>query len=225
MVHGKEKIFEAIVGPEWNKDESDGTLYRYDRERKRRFSYKDWSEHYEGVIFVEMGMSAINDKGGWDEIFSMNHYTTEDGEKMSFSILVCENDSEPHFNKMVFFTTHQNIRSVGGGVIEDKTYAAKMPKPTIGFYEESQIPNGLDYEMTANLFINQMVRGDFDQPVLVPKGLFAYKEPVEMAGGAMAYAPNITLASQLIARAKTPEEYRVAEKIYAWVVDQEVAGR
>ncbi|OGD70801.1 hypothetical protein A3D09_00665 [Candidatus Collierbacteria bacterium RIFCSPHIGHO2_02_FULL_49_10] len=221
MICGKEKLFEAITGPRWEIVESTGELFLYNRERNRRFSYFVQEEWYGGVI-ATLGVSFRNGYGEWTGVLSMNHLLTDEGEeRVSFLILTRADGTNP-LDEMVFYDTKRRWE-MGGGSLPEHPLSERVAKDRKELlYEREQLPEKLDYELTANLFVKQMIDGEVERPVLVPEGLFRYVEPVELAPGTMATYANLTVAGRLMADAKTPEESRVATSIFSLVLDRDI---
>ncbi len=223
MIYGKEKLFEAITGPRWEMDESTGELFLYNWERNRRLAYHEFGEDYGGV-YATLGMAFLNGNGGWTEVFSMNHMFTDQGEeKVSFLVLTRTDETKLiWYDEFVFYDTKRRS-GMGGGSLPEHPLSEQVAKDRKELlYEKEQLPEKLDYELTANLFIKQMTDGEMERPVLVPEGLFTYKEPVELASGTMATSFNLTIAGGLIANAKGVEELRVAIAIFGLVMDRDM---
>lgn len=223
MIYGKEKLFEAITGPRWEMDESTGELFLYNRERNRRLAYHEYGEGYGGT-YATLELHFQNENKGWSDIFSMSHRLSDEGEEKSTFLVRTSGDGTKlvWFDEFFFYDTHKRWET-GGGAMMEHPFSEQVAKDRRELlYDRDQLPEKLDYELTASLFIKQMIEGEMERPVLVPEGLFRYVEPEELAPGTTATYQNLTVAGGLIARARNKEELRVATSIFSLVMDRDL---
>ena len=224
MIKEVERLFEAITGPDWEFDEETGELLKYNFGRTRKLTYVGW-EAGDGDVFTTMGMSFLNDKGDWDEVFSLRHFSFFDMGKEDVMITaMARGKNRPTRALDYSFRYNDNggwSRSVAGsGVTTDKRVLEDRQEL---LPSEDELPERIDLVLTANLFVDQMIRGEMERPILVPEGYFQYEEPGDVTYGAVIYSPNVTRVERLIAEARNSEELRMAKAINRWVVDQEMA--
>ena len=224
MIKEVERLFEAITGPGWVvEDEARGELELYNPGRTRRLSYR-WPNEKHGGGYAMLGMSFLNENGGWSKIFSMNNLITEKREEMMFVVWTRGNETRPRwFDEMVSYDQRYGRRIGDGASMSETPLPVRVAEDRKELlYDMSELSEKLDFEMTANLFVEQMIRGEMERPVLVPEGYFQYEEPEEIAPGTWAHAPNITAAAKLFVTATTPEEKRIAGAINRWIFEQEI---
>lgn len=226
MINGVERLFEAITGPEWKvEDEVRGVLESHNFDRTRKLSFEGMAVKKGTHSLLEM--SCLNENMGWSEIFSMRHFSTDQGEKMTFVVWSRGDETKRcWFDEVVSYDTIFGRRIGDGGRMSSPPFSGRVAGDRKELlYDWGELPEKLDFEMTANLFIEQIIRGEMERPVLVPEGYFQYGEPEEIAPGTWAHAPNITVAAKLFVTATTPEEKRIAGAINRWVFGQEIATK
>lgn len=203
-------MFEAIIGPEWRmENEKTGELVKYNFDRTRKLSYVG-REAEDGDVFATMKMSFLDNDGQWREVINLRHYDFDNfaEEKVVITVMVTDENIGP-----------MTIRYSEGktNVVEDKRWS-KITDPRVLedrrelLLSYDELPERIDLVLTANLFVDQMIRGEMVRPVLVPEGYFQYEEPGE-----------VSRAERLLAEAKNAEELKVAKAINRWVMDQEMA--
>lgn len=223
MIRRVEQLFETVTGPAWRSGDEDGERLLYNPSGDRRLSYIGWKEGERDI--ADMGLYFLNEKGGWSEVIGLRYLSSSDKEEVMIMVMARERDlssprpSDPHF----CYTEigRSNLLSEGHDLISDKRVLAGRLDLLL---TEDEMPAELDLILTASLFVDQVARGEMYRPVLVPKGLFTYEEPVELTqiSGASSHSSNVVRAAALISQARNKEELRVAERIYAWVVSQEL---
>ena len=169
MIKEVERLFEAITGPGWEVNEVTDELELHNPGLTRRLSYREPNEKHGGG-YAALGMSYLNENGGWSEVFSMKHLATEEREDIVFVVWVRGNENRRRwFDEMVSYDVRHG-RLIGDGAIMTEppfpTRVAEDRKELL--YKMEELPEKLNFEMTASLFIEQMIRGEMDRPVLVP---------------------------------------------------------
>jgi len=221
MIRNVERLFEAITGPEWQVgNEETGELVKYNFDRTRKLFYVGWDAG-DGDVFATMGMSFLNDKVDWDEVFSLRHFSFFDlgKEDIMITAMARGKDGQPinfrysRDGRYSYYNERWSLPSCRR-IFEDRQELCPS---------DDEMPEKIDLVLTANLFVDQMIRGEMERPILVPEGYFQYEEPGEVTYGAVIYSPNVTRVGRLIADARNSEELRMAKAINRWVVDQEMA--
>src|SRR3989344_2359742 len=191
MIKEVERLFEAITGPGWEVNEVTDELELHNHGLARRLSYREPNEKHGGG-YAALGMSYLNENGGWSEVFSMKHLATEEREDIVFVVWVRGNETRRRwFDEMVSYDVRHG-RLIGDGAIMTEppfpTRVAEDRKELL--YNVEELPEKLNFEMTASLFIEQMIRGEMERPVLVPLGMIREdwlfrpaEEFLGMAGG------------------------------------------
>ncbi len=216
MIRNVERLFEAITGPEWQvENEETGELVKYNFDRTRKLIYIGLDAG-RGEVIANMGMYFLNENGGWDEVIGLVYLDFPDKvEKLTISAMARgKNGSRAALDYCFFYDESGRwSRSMGNrGLIADKRVVEDRQEL---LFSEDEMPKRIDLVLTANLFVDQMIRGEMERPVLVPEGYFPYEE---LEGVAM------ERASRLVSEAKSREELRVTKAINQWVVGQEMAN-
>src|SRR3989344_1907507 len=169
MIKEIERLFEAITGPEWKVNEATDELELYNPDWTRRLSYREPNEKHGGG-YAALGMSFLNENGGWSETFSMKHLATEKREDNVFVVWVRGNESRRRwFDEMGSYDMRHGRCIGSGAVVTEPSFSTRMAEDRKELlYNVEELPEKLDFEMTASLFIEQMIRGEMGRPVLVP---------------------------------------------------------
>ncbi len=225
MIRGIEKLTDMFGNEGWTVNEINGSLELLNNFKTRKLVYRTWPEEISGTVYyAKLELCFKNEVGGWEEVFRMRHVMMDSKEELYFVV-------EAGSSKPFLWTRDVGYDARRGGRVMHGLSKVELPDDQ-GFYRVVEdrselvyavddLPRDLDYEMTANLFLGQVLRGEMERPVMVPRGLFEYIEPVEIAPGSTAHAPNITTAAKLYLWAVTPEQKRIAGAINRWVVEQE----
>ena len=169
MIKGVERLFEAITGPEWQAgNEETGELVKYNFDGTRKLSYVGW-EMADGDVFATMGMFFLNDKGGWDEVFCLRHFSFFDSEKEDLVITAIARGKDRPTKELDYsFRYYKGGRwsrsERGNGLTTDKRVVEDRQEL---LPDEDEMPERIDLVLTANLFVDQMIRGEMVRPVLV----------------------------------------------------------
>ncbi|MBI2325777.1 hypothetical protein HYU91_00080 [Candidatus Collierbacteria bacterium] len=223
MIKEVERLFEAITGSEWRmENEKTGELVKYNLDRTRKLSYVGWRDG-KNVELANMGLLFLNDNGKWDEVIGLRYMSSPVKEKMVIEAMA-RGVNRPIITLDKCFRYSMDGRwwdgVVGRGSIVDRRVCEDRREL---LRSEDEMPERIDLVLTANLFVDQMIRGEMERPILVPEGYFQYEEPGDVTYGAVIYSPNVTRVERLIAKARNSEELRMAKAINRWVVDQEMA--
>src|SRR3990167_2790898 len=191
MIKEVERLFEAITGPGWEVNEVTDELELHNPGLTRRLSYREPNEKHGGG-YAALGMSYLNENGGWSEVFSMKHLATEEREDIVFVVWVRGNENRRRwFDEMVSYDVRHG-RLIGDGAIMTEppfpTRVAEDRKELL--YNVEELPENLDFEMTASLFVEQMIRGEMERPILVPERMIKEDWHFLPAGGVLKIAED-----------------------------------
>ena len=172
MIKEVERLFEAITGPGWEMNEETDRLELYNFGRTRRLSYVGWDVG-DGDTFATMGMSFLNDEGEWDGVFDLRYYSFSNQNKEEVTITATARGINRSTKALDYsFRYYKDgggwSRSVAGsGLTTDKGVLEDRLELLPG---EDEMPKRIDLILTANLFVDQLIRGEMERPVLVPAG-------------------------------------------------------
>jgi len=219
MIKGTERLLESMGQPGWRLNEVTNEVELYNPDRTRRLIYHEWGD-VAGRSFVTMDLYVFNQNRGWNDAFVLQYLGGDKGEEVSVIVMAQGKEGkavtwDPHYTYSIYgrrrgdYTGHERISD--RRIQEDRDEL--LPK-------EEEMPAEIDLVMTANLFIDQFSRGEMSRPVLVPVGLFEYLDPIDAADPMLTYGRNMDQATQLLAKARTEDEVKVAKAIYKWVENQ-----
>lgn len=166
MIKGVERLFEAIIGSEWQmENEETGELVKYNFDRTRKLSYVGRVAE-DGDVYATMKMYFLDDDQ-WREVINLRHYDFDNlpEERVVITVMVTDERIGP----MTIRYSEGGTNVVGGRgwgkatdprVLEDR-------RELLPTYDK--MPDRIDLILTANLFVDQMVRGEMVRPVLVPE--------------------------------------------------------
>lgn len=223
MIRNVERLFEAITGPEWRmENEETGELAKYNSDRTRKLTYVGWRDK-RNIELANMGLFFLNDNGKWDQVIGLRYMSSPVKEKMVIEVMA-RGVSTPVTILDKCFRYSMDGRWSDGVVGRDPIVDRRVREDRRELLpSEEEMPERIDLVLTANLFVDQMIRGEMERPILVPEGLFSTPESEEVTFGAMTYSPNVVKAARLIEEAGSPEEIRVAVRVWRWMKDQESA--
>ena len=163
MIIGVERLFEAITGPEWEMNEATGELVKYNSDRTRKLSYVGW-DGGDSDVFATMKMSFLDNDNQWEDVVNLRHYSFRDEERVVIVAMAMGKDGQPvnfRYSKsgMYFYYNERWGLSSYRRVLEDRQEL---------LLSEDEMPKEIDLILTANLLVDQFVRGEMDRPVLVP---------------------------------------------------------
>lgn len=168
MIEGVGKLFEAITGPEWRmENEETGELVKYNFDKTRQLFYVGSDVKWGSSSFADMGLRFLNEDGGWDEVISIKHTCRLDEEKVEIAVRARWKNEKI---ESLYWYSGGGRRSVygfaGGGLTSDPRVLENRQELLPG---EGEMPEKIDLVLTANLFVDQMIRGEMERPVLVPE--------------------------------------------------------
>lgn len=202
-------LAEKFVSNEWDERE----LVRYSPDGNRRFVFRSVGLEDRGRTDLELDIRHSG--GGWMPVMEWKQSIDEGGINYYFTV-GCDDGSLPFYD------------SLGEGSVSCWIFGADEEVesywPEIVF-DRDQIPEVIDVDLTVELFRNQVIRGDFSRPVLVPAGKFKYEPPVHLGGDSYAYSMNISRAALLLRTGRNAEEERAYEALWRWVVEKELELR
>ena len=165
MISNVERLFEAITGPEWRmENEETGELVKYNFDKTRQLFYAGSDVKWGSSSFADMGLRFLNIDGGWDEVVCIRYTCRSDEEKVTVDVrtrgekidsLVCYSGA----GKQDFYGYAIEDFTSDRRVLEDR----RELLPCV-----DEMPERIDLFLTANLFVDQMIRGEMVRPVLVP---------------------------------------------------------
>lgn len=162
-----EKMMEAFVNHSWEVNDDWDLLELYNADRTRKMEYR--SRGTGRGSSVVLGLSFLNAAGGWTEVFSMKHYQYGEIELVSFSVETRgRGTSGIEVDRVVSYDSER------GRETRSLSFPDFCPTGRVFNYrkellpEIESLPAEVDYEATANMFIEQVVRGEMTRPVLVP---------------------------------------------------------
>lgn len=163
-----ERLIEAFGEPGWEVSGKIGELELFNPDKTRKLTYRTLGEGDHGS-FAVLGISCLGENGGWTDVLTMRYFVSEGGEEVSFTVTVCLGPKDdPVVEEMISYDLKLG-RQVKGMTYCDTEYYGRMAFDRNELlFEIDHLPANIDFEATANLFIEQMVRGEMTRPVLVP---------------------------------------------------------
>lgn len=171
MIKEVDKLFEAITGPGWEMNEKTDRLELYNFDRTRKLTYVGLNAG-RGEVIADMGMYFLNENGGWDEVIDLIYSDFPDKVEKLTIMAMARGKNRPGMPLDYRFDYNNNgrwSRNAGNrGSTTDKRVQEDRQEL---LPSEDEMPERIDLDLTANLFVDQMIRGEMVRPVLVPEGM------------------------------------------------------
>jgi hypothetical protein len=168
MAIKSEKMIEAFANPGWTYNESTHEMIQENIDQTRRFSFRHNSNGDKSS--TALILSLFSEWGSRWDVFMLMIY--ENGDEVNIKINIEAANDLFEFDEVSTTVTYDTIltQSVSAYSVPEYTLETKRVKEDRKelLYTLTELPKTLDLEKTANLFIEQMVKGEMTRPVLVP---------------------------------------------------------
>lgn len=169
-----EKMMEAFANPGWEVDEKSGLLELLNTDKTRRIYYLN-REVGSGRTETLIGLSFFDEsRGGWVDVFEVCLLETSLRNRITHIMVRSLLDEVGGVEARVYFG------SWGRKSVREYSFPLEgFPSPSMKAIQEAaelvygkrDVSIKLDCEVTAALFVEQVIKGETTRPILVPEGV------------------------------------------------------